>query len=372
VFCLVVVSIFFRPTTTVLVAGLLALTAWRVVFVRDRRFIALALSVAVSIWMLEFFGGKILRAHLGRTFNQGLDHRLKPNPAEGRNTDGIRCAAEAGDFQSDKRNIIFLGDSYTFGLMLDDPADPFPAQLEALCRQKYPDSPIRSVNFGWPSSSPAASHRLLVDIGARYKPSAVVLALDMTDFSDDLRLLERRGLWDVSAIAYLAEQGGLGGPFTELYRNWRVPGAGTFTGLDRPAPTEWMFVTAQPLSMSAPDMLVTERHIKQIADHCKNELKVPFILTMYPRAYQYSDREAPRSYERHRAEVLGPYVKEPFRWLDGLRARVDYPVYSVYDDFRESTRFPMHLEDDPHWNRAGHAQMAEAVLRILEKEKLVP
>ena len=119
-------------------------------------------------------------------------HRPKDNAPE-INSDGIRCGREADAFHPQDLNFVFLGDSFTYG-MNEYPHLVFPQQFETMLREKNPDLSINVANFGWVSSSPYLSFRLLKDIGAKYNPDVVFLCIDMTDFHDDLKyqhLIER-------------------------------------------------------------------------------------------------------------------------------------------------------------------------------------
>ena len=70
--------------------------------------------------------------------------------------------------------------------------------LETKARTSFPERKVNVANFGWTSSSPLLSLRLLRDIGKKYNPDVVILAIDMTDFHEDMKyshLLERKGIY---------------------------------------------------------------------------------------------------------------------------------------------------------------------------------
>ena len=87
------------------------------------------------------------------------------------------------------------------------------------------------------------------------------------------------------------------------------------------------------------------------------------VLVVLPRAYQYSDREVPRDVDAGEYARLGPFCLEPFRFFDELRSRVDYPVLSLLEDFRQTSVFPVCFEDNSHWNPAGHQVAAQAIAK---------
>lgn len=95
-----------------------------------------------------------------------IDHRMEPN-GKAINSDGIRYPLEADMVRTDDVNVLFLGDSFVYGFGLA-PHKALPVVLEGMAREKLPDRRINIINFGWTSSSPYLSLRLLRDIGARY------------------------------------------------------------------------------------------------------------------------------------------------------------------------------------------------------------
>ena len=81
--------------------------------------------------------------------------------------------------------VLFLGDSYTYGLYLDY-EQTLPYAFERIARELDCGVPIRAVNAGWISASPLLGFRWLQEMGRAYRPDLVVYALDVTDFYDDL------------------------------------------------------------------------------------------------------------------------------------------------------------------------------------------
>jgi len=368
----VVAAASFQYVSITLSVGLIALLAYESLYRRNPRIIALVVSGLISFGAFEYFGRYVLKSQMSRFFTADADHRLVPNKAIGINSDGVRCPVEADDFAADTFNIIILGDSFMYGSLLK--ADQtVPAQVEQVLRQQNPALKARCVNFGWISSSPGPSNRLLRDIGTSYKPDMVVMALDVTDFHDDIWVLGKVGYWDRSPTAYLFARLGLRGVITELYENFRLNVIWRYRSIrERLLPARRFFVVEQPLEKSLPDMVETEENLRRIAAYCKDELKVPFVMVMYPRHFQYSERECPRNWEGYSYTRMGPYSLEPFKWLSALGPRVPFPVHSLLEDFERSTKFPLHFEDDPHWNADGAHVAAEGIVRALEKDKLLP
>lgn len=372
VICFVACALLFEHTVVVLIVGLAAWLLFQIIFKQNRQILALAISTTLSIAVMEWAGQAIIQHRVSRDFNIDPDHRLKPNPAEGVNSDSIRSRVEASDFSEDTFNIIVLGDSFVFGLYLQED-ETVPAHLERLYARRSPAQRVRVLNFGWSSSSPGPGYRLLVDIGAKYKPDLVIDCLDLTDFFNDFESQSKRRYWNFSPTVHLFRSIGLESVMVDLRNAWRPRtwfGGGLLDGL--PVPNNWQFVANQPLAHSLPYMRATEENLRKINAHCRDVLRVPFVTVMIPRNFQYSDRECADDPNRIYYTPLGPYVREPERWFTELKSRVDFPCESLLTWFEESPVFPKCFPKDPHWVSAGCAVAAEGIARVLDERGLAP
>ncbi len=316
-----------------------------------------AASCAGSWGVFEFLGGFVLRRALGDEYATDVDHRLKPSRRRGINRDGIRSTREADEFADASFNVVFLGDSYTYGVFVQS-QEAFPALVEGLLDKRWPGAAVKVANFGWPSSSPLLSLRLLRDIGARYRPDLVVLCLDMTDFHDDLRYegLLQHARRRLSPTSFLLRRTGLD----------KVLGATrAVVGFDRSAPGDRFFALKQPLASSRPLLRSTEEHVGAIARAARQSLRADFLLVLLPRPVQYNAAECPDNWERGEYDAGGAYVRVPFEWLRELEARVDYPAASLLPAFEASGEFPTAFRHDPHWNPAGHRVAARALASVI-------
>lgn len=316
----------------------------------------------ISLFLFEAVGQSFLfRDKL--YFVNDVDHRMEPFSEPDINSDGIRSFKEATAFQAEDVNIIYLGDSFVYGFKLDA-QDSIPSQLEALSRQNHPGLEINVANFGWVSSSPLLSLRLLRDIGRKYNPDVVLLGLDMSDFEDDIKyrkLIERQGtyrLLDTAPLSLLA--------LKKIMRKVRP----LFPLHQRifEFPAERFFVTAHPMKSMLPYYEEVRRNIEAIHHFSQNELGARFILLIFPRSYQYSDQETPRNWEGRHYEVLGPFAHEPFRYFEEISSELDFPVVSLLEDFQSTEVFPTCFEWDPHWNEQGASIAAEASYRACLRE----
>ena len=285
-----------------------------------------------------------------------VDHRIPPRSGPDINSDGIRSRVEANAIDDEDLNIVFLGDSFVYGYGLDF-EDTIGQQLERKARMEHPERGVNVINFGWNSSSPLLSYRLLRDIGENYKPDFVVLGLDMTDFQDDikyLRLLEREGIYRVMYIApitFLAVRRVIRGiGWLEEFHEWLYG-----------FPSARFYPTDKTFTENLTRFAYIRANIDAIARFSRTELGARFILMIFPRNYQYSDREAPNNWEKENYETLGPYALEPFKYFDSIRSELDFPVFSLLPDFLKTEVFPTTFDNDPHWNKDGAGVAAEAV-----------
>jgi hypothetical protein len=321
--------------------------------------LTLLVATGLLCWIaFEWVGGLVLQHHFARKYSLTVDHRLVPYSRPDINGDGIRCHFEADDFDSASTNIVFLGDSFTYGAHLDGESQAFPA---GVARILDPDGQrIRSINFGWPSSSPLLSMRLLADIGHKYKPDMVVMSLDLTDFYDEHKYIRMIRFPRLSPTAFLLREAGL----SWLIADW--VGWSELRGDHHELPfPNTFYIVRQPLAESRPYLHEIETNLRRIEDHTRGVLEAKFVLVLLPRAFQYTDAEAPHDPHRNLYPPLGPYVLEPNRWFDEFCAETGFTCFSLLDDFRNSPVFPTCFENDPHWNVAGHQVAAEALAEDL-------
>lgn len=292
------------------------------------------------------------------------DHRPKNTKKhKGWNSDALRCRWESTDFKEEGLNLVFLGDSYTYGMRLR-PYQAFPGKVERLLTKYYPKQGVKVANFAWTSSSPFLSLRRLKDIGHKYKPDFVILCLDMSDFYDDIQwknMLERRGFYwyldKVPLTLYLFEC--LFPSLSEKFYDWSNRNANR--------PPKRYFITEQPMEESLPYMDVILDSIEKTHQYSE-ELGARFMLLVLPRPHQYNARECPDNWEKGRYATMGPHALEIFQFFEDLQTKVDYPIYSLLKDFQATKIFPTCFDNDPHWNDKGTTVAAKAVTSLIRME----
>src|SRR5690606_11355875 len=128
---------------------------------RQYRNIALAVVFfALLLWIASAMFRWLIMAEEWVVLVREIDHRMKPPKFTDINSDQIRSPREAADIQPDDFNIIFLGDSYVHGFILQYKLAP-PKQLEDKLRKEFQRDNINVWNFGWTTSSPILQLRLL-------------------------------------------------------------------------------------------------------------------------------------------------------------------------------------------------------------------
>jgi hypothetical protein len=368
------------------VAGIWA-TLWLVSTWLTRAPGSLAVAVVVAS-LLAVAVPRIFRAALtariAELHDLTVDHRPRPGGMNGEiNEDRIRFRGVASDLADEDFVVLFLGDSFTHGVNLAY-EDTYPSVFERVASGLDCSAPVRAVNAGWTSASPLLALRLAREIGPRYRPDLVVYNLDMTDFHDDLLYEKRlREGGDLEVDAGRAFLQLLDRAFPSLARHLprlerarsllRTRAGDESTGDAPPLPEDRFFATSRPLEGSMADIERGVIHnLEALDDLSRDVLGARFAVVVYPRAYQYSLRESPDNWERHEYEVLGPWVREPFRYFEQKARGLPFPVLSALSAFEESSVFPLFQADDPHWNEAGARLMAETAAAWAAESGLIP
>lgn len=293
------------------------------------------------------------------------DHRMTREQHDDVNSDGVRSALEPSQFRAGDYNIIMLGDSFVYGMLLGR-QDTLPFRLEQLARaQGHPT--VNVINFGWISASPYLSLRQLKDIGAKYQPDLVVQVVDMTDAWDDTfyrRAVERQGFFAIGhwipATSMLLGKWGREFVQADWYSQalWGVP---------------WQryFPMERPLAETRPYLETVMQNLDATHQFTQGTLGVPYVVFVMPRSVQYSATETPddRSTEYSR---LGPYSLEPFRFYAEAAQARPYPVIPLLEDFRQSPVQGLTFAHDPHLSSVGNKEAARFVWQHLQALGLPP
>jgi hypothetical protein len=301
------------------------------------------------------------------------------------NEDGLRTRYSKEEFRKHDERVIFLGDSFTFGLGVTS-EDTFPSRVEAQLRRAASDETVAVLNAGIVSYSPFLHKVLFEKKLVEYRPTLVVLFLDATDIGDDHAYMSTAERAEASWIFPFEEgepvryRGALG----ELIR---PHGRRLMSALDYPfqlagyqlfpkSPDYYdfeieigtvleknrYFIYRHPLDVTRPLFERTLRNIDEIAARA-SQLGAGFALAITPRYHHWNVAECPDNWEKDEYGLAEPYQFEFFRFFDEVRR--EYPIINLLPDFRATDQYPLVFADDPHWNAAGHAFVADTVTRHL-------
>ncbi len=366
----------------VLLWGPLALLAGLPWLLRRWRQLLLALGgLGVALVALAALGPLLVARFAMPLYNLDLDHRPKPQ-AGWRNQHGVSPDLPPSEYREEDFVILFLGDSFTEGLYLDDWRDAFPFQVETLLRAAHPQAGVRVVNFGWTGSSPVLQERQLEELGAAYRPDLVVQCFDMTDFHDDLRYAEQLAAKGMDPELDLTIFRTLGVWFSwtlglSSYADWlearlplqgaegQAPAASPHLGLAR------FFPVDMPLPAARHHMALSWTVTRRIARSAER-LGADYALVVLPRYQQFDPRECPEDWEAEGFTHAGDrFLDQPFAWFEERAQEADFPVWPLLESFRQDPRRPKCFVDDPHYNETGHRVAAEAISeRILALERI--
>jgi hypothetical protein len=295
------------------------------------------------------------------------------------NEDGLRSEYSRDEFLRHEHRIAILGDSFVFGLGVDQDA-AFPKVMEVLLRERLQTPDVAVLNAGVNSYSPMLSRILFEGIVRHYRPTLVILVLDPGDIGDDARYageVKRNGTDEYFDIVgggtpkyygavsealqpYLSA---LGDYLKYPFRARRPPSYDfyrfelTIAGVKE---KNKYFIYRHPLDTTRPYFERSLRNIGRIASGAR-EMGGEFVLAVTPRFHHWSTRECPNNLEGGYTRD-DPYQYEYFRFFEENRPGVDYPIFNMLPAFESSEEFPLVFDDDPHWNERGHEFVAHVLV----------
>lgn len=382
-------------------------------FVRQRRapLLLMTATLAVSLLLAELALRRLPATAAGAPFrtepSQSLHHRNPPS-ADRRgmagervrtNEDGFRSPHGREEFRRYPVRVALLGDSFLFGLGVDE-GRTCADVLERELRRRLGERQAAVLNTGAISYSPLLERSLFRRAVRPYAPTLTVLLLDVNDIGDDLQY-EREArpgedglpLFDVperppgpswcerSALCRLAGplRWRLGLPF-EILGSFLPPRPGDYdyyrfeieiSGVEE---TNRFFILRHPLAVTRPHFERTLGHVRGIAAEARASGSA-FLLVVAPRYFHWNDRECPDNWEvrqHRRYRVDEPYETEYFRFFEEVRDEAGFPILSLLPAFERAGDGPFVFADDPHWNEAGHRLVGRALAEHLVAQGLVP
>ena len=357
----------------------------RVILRKWRQTLLFICSFILGVAALWVGGPLIMSTFIIPEHQHNIDHRFRPLPGE-RNEDGVLPDIPANNYKEGDFNIIFLGDSFTYGSRLDDPFNSFPFLVEQELKKQDKASVVRVINFAWPNSSPILHLRQLREIGSKYHPDLIVHAIDMTDFSDDIRFrdeLERSALDPLKQKTIFETMAIWLGLQLGLEDKMKLP-AGLRSGeeittrnsLFPPGPPNHFtyFHMWQPLQDSEPFFESTWNSIQEIAALAE-QMGADYVVFVLPRYQHYNRNQClevdRRGTESGRMPLSNEYMFEPFKFFKKMAKKSTFPIHSLLQDFQNTTLFPTVFDDDLHYNQAGHEVAAKGIVKMLTKDGII-
>lgn len=375
-------------------------------FVRTRRapLTAAAISLVISLLVAEQVAEVVVARTRGFALlpSATLHHENPKNASIHDNTgvmvhtnsDGLRTTWTRESFRMQRERIAMMGDSFTFGLGVEDD-ESVPANLQLVLRERLGRDDLGVLNAGVISYSPYLQREAFREVVSQYAPTLTILMIDLGDVGDDYKYAQMalpggdpsRPRFDVEESQYRPEREvallklaapillPLQRPFDVLrrFQPRRAPASGYLkfeVAIDGVVEQNRWFILRHPLEKTRPFLEATLSYIREIAREAR-AVGSDFLLVVPPRYFQWSDRECPKDWAGYMRDLNEPYEYAYFEFFDEVADEVEFPIKSLLPEFRATTKFPLVFENDAHWNPDGNRFVAEAIADYLSARGMV-
>jgi hypothetical protein len=299
------------------------------------------------------------------------------------NENGLRTKCSREEFLKHRVRIVALGDSFTFGLGVQQHRT-WPQVLEKYLRTDYPGEDIGVLNAGVMSYSPLLQGLQLKGIVGMYDPQLVILMLDATDIGDDwvyrceikLNMADDglfgssqdeqtsmpRGLWKVGAPFFTTFGRAIDYPFSAIRNKLGLTEDAAETNpyyyydpefhVGETIETNRFFIYRHPIDETARYFDFCMSNILFIAELCAEE-NAELLLVTLPRFHHWNTNECPYNWERNLYSLNEPHQYEYFRYFENRGPANGIKVFNPLSAFRAAAP-PLVFEEDPHLNERGH------------------
>jgi len=323
------------------------------------------------------------------------------------NEDGLRTGYDRNAFLQYRHRIIVLGDSFAFGVHVQQ-EKAFPELIEKMLRKKTACDDIAVINAGIPSYSPFLQHLLFTGILYKYRPTLVMLVLDASDIGDDFKYEHLATVSGESTVFNMMPEEDLryyGATIEQIRPYIRKPLRALnalikypYTALCTDNKFSWhvtnyvdadfydyhfdyynfavlvsgtveknrFFIYRHPLAETEKYFSKTLENINKIAN-AVHSVPAEFMLFVLPRFHHWNPRECPNNWEKNNYSLNEPYQYEYLNYFDSQKAAVDYPIINLLRYFQQTDAFPLCFNNDPHLNENGHVFVAESITGYLMK-----
>jgi len=163
---------------TFLVALALAIACWRGADALGTALVTIALGAIVTVTSIAIGEAVLSLDPLARHFGTPAEKarwRAHYDEQTRNNVFGLRSSYENISRSPNSLRIVAVGDSFTFGAMLEDPEEAWPARLERRLAERHPASRVEVINMGKPGFTSANNEERLRRLGWQFSPDLVVV-----------------------------------------------------------------------------------------------------------------------------------------------------------------------------------------------------
>ena len=275
---------------------------------------------------------------------EGLQQRMEYRTRIKINSKGLRGPEKEYGKPQDKKRILFLGDSFTFGTGVEQD-ESFVWRI-----QKLADPKLDIINGGAPGSSTNEEFRFLSSEGFRYAPDGVVLVFFQNDIQDNYGdALEASGAAkrrNPATLFYKALAKASGILEERLYGRSAVYAAVSY----------WKRNFLESYQVSKKEFAVTHRQLEKIRGFC--------AANGYPLALVYLPR---REELKKTGNGLGS------EWLADYCGKNNLPLLNLWEKFRarKDTKL-LYFQFDTHLTPYGHEVTAQLILDFFRAVGILP
>lgn len=245
-----------------------------------------------------------------------------------------------------EHGIVFLGDSFTEGLGVND-GEEFPDLIRRVLDQRFGPGAVPVVNAGIGNTGNGMWLKFLHREVHRYKPRLVVLQLMNNDFSENIQ----EQLFTLSETAELVEQAPLPPQTLRLVQHVveAIPGLSYsyLFGLIREA--YWMTVRPSQIPLDGKMRKTLDRLTYALVDSCVNfclNRRIPLLILIV-------------GFDPDRVGFMKNIIES--------HNNVPSIVFPS-----KAERPDLYYQTDGHWNVKGHEHAALAVLEAIERLHVLP
>ena len=350
--------------------------------------------------------------HPDYPFDPHYHHRLAPDTSFHQRTEefdvtsttnhlSLRGSADIGPKVPGVRRILMLGDSFTFGVGVQDD-QTFCAVLQRALEARQ--ARVEIVNAGMGSYSPILHYLTLRDLYLPLKPDAVILWFDFSDLQDDF-LYARRLLYDAHGQPVACNRHYLDGRWdwglwllehsalaAYLYKRivptvdrLRILGVREYLRVKRSGQrTKTAVINVSGERRTREDLLAYDRYLMirdraalpEIERHWQltgdyilrmrdllREHGVPFVLAVYPYGVQVGPNQWARGRQPYGFEPGRTYDDPfPFELLETFARQHDIPFINTWPWFLAAKDQPLFYDWDGHFTATAHRLVADQLL----------